>query len=64
MVASTNKVWLQTVFNMLTRLFDWVGLRKNVCKTVGTILQPCREVEVRADKAYKRQMIREGRSYQ
>ena len=30
MVSSTNQVWLQTEFNTLTGLFDWVGLNTNV----------------------------------
>ena len=30
MVDSTNPVWFQTAFDMLTELFDWVGLKTNV----------------------------------
>ena len=33
MVASTNTLWLQTAFYMLTGIFGRVGLRRNVQKT-------------------------------
>ena len=64
MLASTNPVWLQTAFGTLTGIFDRVGLRKNVWKTVGMVFQPCRAVGVRANEAYKRRMTGEGQSYQ
>ena len=64
MVASTNPVWLQNEFDTLTGIFDRVGLRTNVRKTVGMVCQPCWAVGVQADKAYKRRMMGEGRSYQ
>ena len=41
MVASTNLEWLHTVFDMLMGLFDQVGLKKNVKKTVGMVCHPC-----------------------
>ena len=64
MVASTNPVWLQNAFDTLTGIFDRVGLRTNVRKTVGMVCQPYRVVGVREDEAYKRRMTGEGRSYQ
>ena len=64
MVASTNPGCLQTMFNMLTGIFNQVGLQTNVQKNVGIVRQPCQEFRVRADKAYKHQMAGEGRSYQ
>ena len=42
MVASTNPVWLQTAFDTLMGLFDRVGLRTNIRKTVGMVCQPRR----------------------
>ena len=30
MVASTRLVWIQTAFDTLTGLFDWVGLNTNI----------------------------------
>ena len=52
MVASTNPGWLHTAFNMLTGIFYWVRLQKNVRKTVGVVCQPFCAAGVRADKAY------------
>ena len=63
MVPSTDPRWLQTAFNTLTRLFNRVGLQTNILKNVGMVCQPCRAAGVRADKAYTRQMMAEGRSY-
>ena len=37
MVASTNPGCLQTAFNMLTVLFNRVGMKKNVKETVGRV---------------------------
>ena len=37
MVAYTGPGWLQTVFDVLKRLFYWVGLRRNVRKNVGMV---------------------------
>ena len=42
MVASTNSGWLQIAFYMMTGLFDWVGLKTNIRKTVGMVCHPCR----------------------
>ena len=60
MVVSTNPGWLQTAFDMLIGIFDWLGLRTNDRKTVVMVCQPCRVVRVRADKAYKIQIAGEG----
>ena len=40
-MASTELERLQRVFDVLTSLFDWVGLRTNAAKTVGMVCQPC-----------------------
>ena len=63
MVAFTKPEWIQTVFYMLTGIFDWLGLQTNVRKTMGVVFQPFRAAGVRAEKAYTRQMTVEGRSY-
>ena len=49
MLASANPGWLQTVFDTLMGLFDQVGLKPNVQKTVGILCHPFRVVGVRAD---------------
>ena len=56
MVASKDPVWLQSAFVMLRGLFDRVGLRTNVLKTVGMVCRPCRAAGVRANEAYTQSM--------
>ena len=63
LVASTYPGWLQSPFGMLTGIFNWVGLRKNLCKTVGVVCRPCRAAGVRVDKTYTQQMTGEGRIF-
>ena len=63
LIASTDPGWLQLSFDFLTGLFDWVGLRKNVRKTVGMVSRPFRAYGVRAYKAYTHRMTGEGRSF-
>ena len=41
---STYPGWLQTVFEILTGLFDQVGLKTNVRKTVGIVFLTFRAV--------------------
>ena len=52
-VASTNLLWLQTASDMLTGLFDRLGLQKKFRKTVGMVFHPCQALGVQADEAYK-----------
>ena len=59
-VASTDPGWLQLAFNMLTGIFDWVGLRTNVQNNVGMVIRPCRMDMVQEDKAYTRRTTGEG----
>ena len=47
-------------FDMLTGLFDRVGLRTKVRKTVGMVCRPFRAARVRADEAYNQRMTGEG----
>ena len=62
-VASTDPGWLQSAFDFVTGLFEWVGLQTNVRNTVGMVCRPCREARARADKAYTRRTTRERRSF-
>ena len=41
MVASSDPRWLQWAFNALVGLFERVGLRNNVGKTVSMVCRPC-----------------------
>ena len=56
MVEFTDPVWLQTMFDTLTGIFDQVGLLKNFRKTVGMVYQTWQVVGVRSDKSYKLRM--------
>ena len=58
MVASTDPGCIQSVFDMLTGIFDQVGLRTNVRKTVGIVCRTFRASGVREDKAYAQRMTR------
>ena len=51
-VNSTDLGWIQTAFDTMTILFDRVGMRKNIKKTVGMVCHPCQAPGVRADKDY------------
>ena len=62
-VASTDPGWLQLEFDLMMGLFDRVGLRTNVRKTVGMVFLTCREAGVRSEKAYTRRMTGEGGSF-
>ena len=44
MVASSYPCWLQGSFGNLVGLFDGVGLRTNVGKTVDMVYRPCQAV--------------------
>ena len=63
MVESTDPEWLQLKFNMLTGLFDRVGLQTNVRKTVGMVCRKFWAAGVRVDEAYTRRMTGKGRSF-
>ena len=62
-VSSTDPGWLQLVFDFLTGLFDRVGLRTNVCKTMGIVCRPFQAAGVQAEESYTRRMTGEGRSF-
>ena len=62
MVAFANPGWLQTVFDKLMVLFDWVELKTNFRKTFKVVYQPCRTFKVGEDKAYTQSMTGAGRS--
>ena len=49
---------------MLTGIFNRVGLWTKIRKTVGMVCQPYQAAGVWEDKAYTRQMTREGRIFE
>ena len=63
MVASSDPGWLQGVFNNLVGLFDRVGLRKNVRKTVGMFCHPCQAVGNLSTEAYRKRVTGLGPTY-
>ena len=52
MVASSAPQWLQGAFSPLVGLFNRVGLRTNVWKTVGMVCLPCQAAVTQVDAAY------------
>ena len=64
MVASSDPRWLQGAFSNLVGLFDRVGLRTNVGKTVGMVCHPCQAAGTQLEASYRRQITGEGPSYQ
>ena len=63
MVASTDPGWIQLTFDLLAGLLDRMGLRTNICKTVGMVSRPFWAAGVRSDKAYTQRMRGGGRSF-
>ena len=53
-LASPRSARLQATLDVLTGLFDRVGLQTNVKKTVGIVFQPCRMAGVHSEAAYER----------
>ena len=56
MVSSTYPGWIQLVLNVLTEIFERVGLRTNVQKTVGMVCRTYRAAGVQAYEAYTRRI--------
>ena len=63
MVASSDPVCLQGVFNALVGLFDRVGLRKNVRKTVSMVCQLCQAAGNLTKEADGRRVTGVGPTY-
>ena len=40
LIVSSNLVWLHWCFNILIRIFERVGIRNNLAKTVVMVFQP------------------------
>ena len=63
LVASTDPVWLQVVFDTLTGLFERVGLRTYVKNTVSMICFSFHGVSTQSEGSYERHMTGEGLAY-
>ena len=53
MISFSDPWCIQGVFSILIGLFDWVGLSKNVGKTVGMVERPCQAVGTQSEAAYE-----------
>ena len=62
-VASSDPRWLQGDFNALVVLFDRVGLRTNIKKTVGMVCHPCQAAGNISEAVYRRRFTGEGPTY-
>ena len=63
MVASSNPRWLQWEFNALVSLFERVGLRTNLGKTVSMVCRLCEAAGTQSEAAYRKKMAGEGPTY-
>ena len=63
MVALYDPCWLKWAFNALVGLFECVGLRTNVGKTISMTCRPCPEAGNQSEEAYGRKMTGEGPTY-
>ena len=63
LIASTNPVWMQRAFLILTGLFDRVGIQINVLNMKGMLYRPCHAVGTHLEEAYKRRMTGAGLTY-
>ena len=63
MVASSDPRWLQWDFTTLVGLFDRVGMKTNVGKTVSMTCRPCPAAGNQLEEAYGRKMTGEGLTY-
>ena len=63
MVASSDPCWIHGEFNTLAGLFDRVGMRTNVGKTVSMVYRPCQASGKQLEAAYGRRVIGEGPTY-
>ena len=63
LIYSTQPEWIQGVFRNLMGMFDQMGLRTNMGKTVGIICQTCCTVRTHLDVVYKNTITGEGLNY-
>ena len=63
MIASSDPGWMQGSFRTLVGLFDWLGVRMNVGKTVGMVCCPCEAARTQLEVAYERRMTGAGLLY-
>ena len=64
MIKLSDMRWLQGAFSTLVGLFDRVGLKTNIGKTLGMVFRPCQLVGTQLEAVYERRMTGVGASYQ
>ena len=64
LLRPTNTVWLQCLFDTMISLFKWVGLQKNIEKTVTMVCQPGTIAGRQSTTSYGRRMNGKGYSHQ
>ena len=64
MIALSDLGCLQGAFSTLVGVFDWVGLKTNVGKTVGMVQFPCQAAGTPSDAGYEWWMAGTILSYQ
>ena len=62
-IASSDPRLLQGGFSTLVGLFDRVGLKTNVSKTVGMVCRLCQAEGTHSETAYGSRMTKSGNSY-
>ena len=63
-ILSSDPAWLQGAFSALVAIFDRLGLRTNVVKTVSMACHPCRAGTVnRTTEGYRRRLTGDGSSF-
>ena len=60
MFASSDPRWLQEVLSTLLGLFNRVGLKNNVGKTVGMVFHPCQAAGTQSEEEYGLKMTGAG----
>ena len=63
LMASIQPERLKRAFDVLTRLFNQVGLQTNTEKTVGMVCQSCNSPGGISEEAYKKQTARKGPTF-
>ena len=63
MVALSDPCWLQGLFDTAVGLFDKLGLRTNVKKTVFMVCHPCQAAGNLSESAYGRRFTGEDPTY-
>ena len=63
MIALSDLGWMQEAFHTLVGMFDRVGMRNNIEKTVGMICCPYQAVGTQSEAAYEQRMTGKVLSY-